>query len=85
MPVVASESLIREFEFSEGDEFLVTVNGRRLNVVLADTVEFFPTLNSYEDKFLIADLESVITYVNLGVVPIRDHSERAVASYRTYG
>ena len=67
VPVVASESLIKEFEFSEGDEFLVTVNGRRLNVVLADTVDFFPTLNSYEDKFLIADLESVITYVNLGL------------------
>ena len=67
VPVVASGSFVREFGFSEGDEFLVTVNGRRLYVVLADTVDFFPTLNSYEDKFLIADLESVITYVNLGL------------------
>ena len=66
-PVVASESLIREFGFSEGEEFLVTVNGRRLNVVLADTIDFFPTLNSYEDKFLIANLDSVLTYVNLGL------------------
>lgn len=67
VPVVASESLAREFGFSEGDEFLASVNGRRLNVVLADTVDFFPTLDSYNDKFLIADLESVVTYVNLGM------------------
>ena len=71
VPVVASESLIREFGFSEGEEFLATVNGRRLNVVLADTIDFFPTLNSYEDKFLIADLESVLTYVNLGLARSR--------------
>ena len=67
VPVVASESLAREFGFSAGDEFMASVNGRRLNVVMADTVEFFPTLDSYKDKFLIADLESVITYVNLGL------------------
>ena len=67
VPVVASDSFAREFGFSEGDEFLVSVNGRRLNVVLADTVDFFPTLDSYNDKFLIADLESVVTYVNLGL------------------
>ena len=67
VPVVASESLAREFGFAEGDEFLASVNGRRIDVVLADTVDFFPTLDSYNDKFLIADLESVLTYVNLGM------------------
>ena len=67
VPVVASDSFAREFSFSAGDEFIVSVNGRRLNVVLADTVDFFPTLDSYNDKFLIADLESVVTYVNLGL------------------
>ncbi len=66
-PVVGSESFAREFGYSAGDEFLVSVNGRRLNVVLADTVAFFPTLDSYNDKFLVADLESVVTYVNLGL------------------
>ena len=67
VPVVASESLVREFGFAEGDEFLASVNGRRIEVVLADTVDFFPTLDSYNDKFLIADLESVLTYANLGM------------------
>ena len=67
VPVVASESLAREFGFSVGDEFMASVNGRRIEVVLADTVDFFPTLDSYNDKFLIADLESVVTYVNLGL------------------
>ncbi len=67
VPVVASESLAREFGFAEGDEFLASVNGRRIDVVLADTVDFFPTLDSYNDKFLIADLESVLTYANLGM------------------
>ena len=67
VPVVASESLAREFGFAEGDEFLASVNGRRIEVVLVDTVDFFPTLDSYNDKFLIADLESVLTYANLGM------------------
>ena len=67
VPVVASESFAREFGYSRGDEFWVSVNGRRLNAVMADTVDFFPTLDSYNDKFLIADLESVITYLNLGL------------------
>ena len=67
VPVVASESFAREFSFSTGDEFVVSVNGRRLEVVLADTVDFFPTLDSYNDKFLIADLEPVVTYANLGL------------------
>ncbi len=67
VPVVGSASFAREFGYTVGDEFLVSVNGRRLDVVLADTVDFFPTLNSYNDKFLVADLESVISYVNLGL------------------
>ncbi len=67
VPVVASESFTREFGYSAGDEFLMSVNGRRMEAVMAGEVDFFPTLDSYNDKFLIADLESVVTYANLGL------------------
>ena len=31
-------------------------------------MEFFPTLDTYSESFLIADLETVRSYVNLGMV-----------------
>ncbi len=67
VPVVASESFLRHFGHTIGDELKVSVSGRRLTVVLADTVDFFPTLDSYNDRFIVADLETVRAHTNLGM------------------
>ena len=66
VPVIGNDSFARGFGHSVGDEFRVSVNGRRLDVQLVDTIDFFPTLDSYNDNFLIADLEAVRAHTNLG-------------------
>ena len=43
------------------------MGGRRLEVDIRDTVEFFPTLDTHNDSFLIADLDTVMSYANLGM------------------
>ena len=58
---------MRHFGHAIGDELKMSVSGRRLTVVLVDTVDFFPTLDSYNDRFLVADLETVRAYTNLGM------------------
>lgn len=67
VPVVASESFLRHFGHAIGDEVKISVSGRRLTAVLVDTVDFFPTLDSYNDRFLVADLETVRAHTNLGM------------------
>ena len=67
VPVVTSASFMRHFGHAIGDELKMSVSGRRLTVVLVDTVDFFPTLDSYNDRFLVADLETVRAYTNLGM------------------
>ena len=64
---IVSPSFLREFGHSVGDEILVSMSGRRVNVRLDDTVDFFPTLDSYNDKFLVADLATVRARANLGM------------------
>ena len=67
VPVVTSASFMKDFGHAIGDELKMSVSGRRLTVVLVDTVDFFPTLDSYNDRFLVADLETVRAYTNLGM------------------
>ncbi len=67
VPVVASESFLRHFGHAIGDEVKISVSGRRLTAELVDTVDFFPTLDSYNDRFLVADLETVRAHSNLGM------------------
>ena len=67
VPVVASESFLRHFGHGLGDEVKISVSGRRLTAELVDTVDFFPTLDSYNDRFLVADLETVRAHTNLGM------------------
>ena len=67
IPVVASSSFIKATGHSVGDVFEVSMGGRRLEVAIRDTVEFFPTMDAYNESFLVADLETVRSYGNLGM------------------
>ncbi len=66
IPVAASSSFARQFGVDVGDEVDVSFAGRPMKVILVDTVEFFPTLDSYRDRFLLADLDAVRARANLG-------------------
>ena len=67
IPVIASTSFIRDTGHSLGDVLTVSIGGRRLEVDIRDTVDFFPTLDTYDESFLIADLDTVTSYANLGM------------------
>ncbi len=67
VPVVTSASFAKRFGRSVGDEFEVAVSSRRLDVVLADTIEFFPTLDSLNDRFMLIELAAVRARGNLGM------------------
>ena len=67
IPVVVSASFAKSFGRSVGDEFEVAVRGRRLDVVLSDTIEFFPTLDSINERFMLIELAAVHAHGNLGL------------------
>ena len=65
LPVLASKSFVDDGGYRVGDEFLVSLEGNRVPVRLLDTVDFFPTLDPFRDRFLVADLSSLLWYANL--------------------
>ena len=67
VPIVASASFIRKFRRSTGDETEISINGRRLNARIVGAVDFFPTLDSYNHRFIVADLDTVLARVNPGL------------------
>ena len=66
LPVLASKSFIRATGHFEGEEFEVSVGGFRVPVRVVDAVEYFPTMTTPNQKYLISDLASLTRYANLG-------------------
>ena len=67
-PVVASASFLRGSGHGVGDEIEVSVGGQRIQVRIEETVDFFPTLDTFNESYLIADLDTIISRANLGRV-----------------
>jgi hypothetical protein len=65
LPALASESFLKDLGYSHGDEVLVSISGRTIPVQLADTLELFPTLYPFRERFLLVDLTSLKRYANL--------------------
>ena len=65
LPVLATTSFLKDTGHSVGDEFNVSVAGHRVPVELISSVDYFPTLDTVNDRFLISDLDSVVRYTNL--------------------
>ena len=59
LPVLASESFIRETGHYVGEEFEVSVLWAHRTVRLVDTVKLFPTMTTPGQRFLVADLYSL--------------------------
>ena len=68
LPVLASKSFARSTGHSPGREFDVSVGGYRVPVQLVDTIDLFPTMTTPDQPFLIADLDSLTDYTNLGAI-----------------
>ena len=65
LPVVASVSFMQARGLHEGDSLIVSVMGRLVPVVVSDTVRYFPTLDPNRAGFLLADLDGLLTHLNL--------------------
>ena len=65
LPVLASQSFLKETGHSIGGEFEVSVNGRRVMVQPVGTIDYFPTMDTINEAWLISDLSSLIRYANL--------------------
>ena len=65
LPVVATRSFLRLNGHSVGETIVVSVRGHRLRVELVDKVDYFPTLDTNNESYLIGDLDSISSYVNL--------------------
>jgi hypothetical protein len=65
VPALASKSFMRATGHALGEEIEVSVGGRRLPVRLVDAVDFFPTLDTLNQSFLIADVSPVVSYGNM--------------------
>ena len=65
IPVLASKSFLQDTGHRLGQELNVSVSGNRIPVRLVDSVDYFPTLDTINDRYLISDLASLSGYANL--------------------
>jgi ABC-type lipoprotein release transport system permease subunit len=65
LPVLASKSFIRDTGHQVGQTLEVSVAGHRLPVKIVNAIDFFPTADTFNDRFLISDISSLSRYVNL--------------------
>ena len=64
IPALASQSFLSNSGHSIGDVLTVSVGGHHTKIILIDKFEYFPTLNTKEESFLITGLEPVLTTTN---------------------
>jgi hypothetical protein len=65
LPVAASTSFVDSSGHGEGDSFSISLSGHRVQVHIVETFEYFPTLDTENEKFLVADLAAMISYANV--------------------
>ena len=63
--VLASERFLKESGHIVGDQFDVTVGGGRMPVRIAGKVDYFPTLDTVGEPWIVADLESMALISNI--------------------
>ncbi len=65
LPVLASTSFLDDTGHKLGASFEISVVGNRVPIQLVDSIDYFSTLDTINERFLIADLTSLSRYVNL--------------------
>ena len=65
LPVLVSNQFLMNTEHKLGDDLEVSVASHRLHVRLAEAIDYFPTLDTINKSYLIADLNSLSRYANL--------------------
>ena len=65
LPVLASKTFLNQTNHNVGSVMTVSVRGRRIRAEIVGEVNFFPTLDTITERWLIADLEAVSRQANL--------------------
>lgn len=65
LPIIVSNSFLIENDSRVGDEIFIKIFDNPIKSVIADSVEYFPTLDPENGGFAIADLDSVMSYMNI--------------------
>lgn len=65
VPIVASSSFMAASGTRLGDALIVEVRNRFIPVVVQDVVDFFPTLNPRGAGFIVADMDTLLTHLNM--------------------
>ena len=72
IPVVISSALASGGGFGVGDAFIATIEGRLVTLLVKDTVELFPTMGPAGSPFVLADMDSLLGYLNMFGHPSRE-------------
>ena len=65
LPVAASTSFVDSSGHAKGDVFSISLSGHRVQVHIVETFDYFPTLDTENETFLVADLASMVSYANV--------------------
>ncbi|MCH8221919.1 MAG: ABC transporter permease [Chloroflexi bacterium] len=75
VPVLISETFLDEFKLELGDQVRIGSGRWSLDVVFADTIDFFPTLDPQRRPFMIADLSNLIRRTNFSQIGSEVHPD----------
>lgn len=76
IPVLASEEFLNSSEMEIGDTFFGAVNSLQIQMVIAESVRYFPTLYDQPGKgFLVVPLDPLLIYLNQETVSATNSNE----------
>ena len=65
LPAIATKRFMRINGHGVGDTIEVSVQGHRIYVNFIGEMDYFPTLETFTDSYIVADLDAVVAYTNL--------------------
>ena len=65
VPVLLSSSFVAQTGIQNGDMLVLEIADRKIPVILVDTVDYFPTMDPYDEGFVIADIDSILWHLNI--------------------
>ncbi len=64
LPVIASRAALDSVGLSKGDELLLSVSSHQVPSRIVEVVDFFPTMDPFDDGFLVASLPLLLQRIN---------------------
>jgi ABC-type lipoprotein release transport system permease subunit len=65
LPVIASDSFLQQTNSQVNVPFVANIGGGFVPVVVVDSLHYFPTLDAERDPFVVADINSMLAFIEL--------------------